>query len=173
MTGARILLVEDEAPIRRFLRIALEAKGYAVSEAATARDGIRLAALDGPAAMVLDLGLPDADGLAVLRAVRAWSAMPVLVLSVRADEAGKVAALAFANTQTAAAAAATVWMLIEWIHGGKPTILGFASGMVAGLVVITPCAGHVLPWSSIVIGALGGGVKFFLRGHVWDERMSG
>ena len=74
---------------------------------------------------------------------------------------GTVAALAFANTQTAAAAAATAWMFIEWIHGGKPTILGFASGMVAGLVVITPCAGHVLPWSSILIGGVGGGVCYF------------
>ncbi|MDB5297172.1 MAG: amt [Phycisphaerales bacterium] len=74
---------------------------------------------------------------------------------------GTVAALAFTNTQTAAAAAATAWMLIEWIHGGKPTILGFASGMVAGLVVITPCAGHVLPWSAMLIGAIGGGVCYF------------
>lgn len=75
--------------------------------------------------------------------------------------AGGVAALAFVNTQTAAAAAATIWMLVEWLHGGKPTILGFASGMVAGLVVITPCAGHVLPWHSIVIGGLGGVVCYF------------
>src|SRR5687767_8681804 len=67
-----------------------------------------------------------------------------------------ISALAFTNTQVAAAAAATAWMLIEWMHQGKPTILGFASGMVAGLVVITPCAGHVLPWSSIVIGGIGG-----------------
>jgi Amt family ammonium transporter len=73
---------------------------------------------------------------------------------------GTVAALAFVNTQTAAAAAATAWMFIEWIHGGKPTILGFASGMVAGLVVITPCAGHVLPWSAIIIGVIGGGVCY-------------
>ena len=75
--------------------------------------------------------------------------------------AGTVAALAFTNTQIAAAGAATAWMLVEWLHGGKPTILGFASGMVAGLVVITPCAGHVLPWSSILIGALGGGACYF------------
>jgi Amt family ammonium transporter len=74
--------------------------------------------------------------------------------------AGSVAALAFANTQVAAAAAATAWMLVEWIHTGKPTILGFASGMVAGLVVITPCAGHVLPWSSIIIGTIGGVVCY-------------
>jgi Amt family ammonium transporter len=75
--------------------------------------------------------------------------------------AGSVAALAFTNTQIAAAAAATAWMLAEWMHTGKPTILGFASGMVAGLVVITPCAGHVLPWASIIIGGVGGVVCFF------------
>ena len=75
--------------------------------------------------------------------------------------AGKVAALAFTNTQIAAAAAATSWMLVEWLVSGKPTILGFASGMVAGLVVITPCAGHVLPWSSILIGGVGGVVCFY------------
>jgi Amt family ammonium transporter len=75
--------------------------------------------------------------------------------------AGSVAALAFTNTQIAAAAAATAWMLVEWMHGGKPTILGFASGMVAGLVVITPCAGHVLPWHSIIIGGVGGAVCYF------------
>jgi two-component system, OmpR family, KDP operon response regulator KdpE len=93
MSGARILLVEDEAPIRRFLRIALEAEGHHVSEAATARDGIRLAALDSPAAVILDLGLPDMDGLEVLRELRRWSSVPVLILSVRAGEAGKVEAL--------------------------------------------------------------------------------
>jgi Amt family ammonium transporter len=75
--------------------------------------------------------------------------------------AGLVAALAFTNTQIAAAAAATVWMLVEWGYAGKPTILGFASGMVAGLVVITPCAGHVAPMSSIWIGGIGGAVCFF------------
>jgi Amt family ammonium transporter len=75
--------------------------------------------------------------------------------------AGKVAALAFTNTQIAAAAAATVWMLVEWMHAGKPTILGFASGMVAGLVVITPCAGHVSPPGSILIGGIGGVVCYF------------
>jgi Amt family ammonium transporter len=75
--------------------------------------------------------------------------------------AGAVAALAFTNTQIAAAAAATAWMFVEWMHGGKPTILGFASGMVAGLVVITPCAGHVLPWHSILIGGIGGTVCYF------------
>lgn len=90
--GARILIVDDEAPIRRFLRVALEAEGHTVSEAATARAGIERAALDSPAVIILDLGLPDADGISVLSAIRGWSAVPVLVLSVRGDEAGKVAA---------------------------------------------------------------------------------
>src|SRR5215213_799655 len=71
-----------------------------------------------------------------------------------------ISAMAFTNTQVAAAAAATTWMLVEWIHAGKPTILGFASGMVAGLVVITPCAGHVSPASAILIGILGGAVCY-------------
>lgn len=91
--AARILIVEDEAPIRRFLRVALETEGHVVSEAATARDGIALAAREAPAAIILDLGLPDADGISVLKTVREWSQVPVLVLSVRSDEAGKIAAL--------------------------------------------------------------------------------
>ncbi|MPL86088.1 KDP operon transcriptional regulatory protein KdpE [bioreactor metagenome] len=91
--AARILIVEDEAPIRRFLRVALETEGHLVSEAGTARDGIALAAREAPAAIILDLGLPDADGISVLKAVREWSQVPVLVLSVRSDEAGKIAAL--------------------------------------------------------------------------------
>ncbi|WP_096785902.1 response regulator [Rhodobacter sp. CZR27] len=90
---ARILIVDDEPSIRRFLRVALEAERHVVIEAATAREGIERAALDSPAAIVLDLGLPDRDGIEVLRAVREWSQVPVLVLSVRSDEAGKVAAL--------------------------------------------------------------------------------
>ena len=93
MQGARILIIDDETPIRRFLRVALEAEGHSVIEAATAREGIDKTALENPAAVILDLGLPDADGLSVLRAIREWSQVPVLVLSVRADEAGKVAAL--------------------------------------------------------------------------------
>ncbi len=90
---ARILIIDDEAPIRRFLRVALEAEGLAVIEAATAREGLSLAARETPALVVLDLGLPDADGLTVLRDLRGWSQVPVLILSVRDNEEGKVAAL--------------------------------------------------------------------------------
>lgn len=90
---ARILVIDDEAPIRRFLRIALEAEGYAVIEAASAREGTAATAREAPALVILDLGLPDADGITVLRDIRGWCQVPVLVLSVRSDEAGKVAAL--------------------------------------------------------------------------------
>jgi two-component system KDP operon response regulator KdpE len=93
MTAARILIIDDEAPIRRFLRVALEADGYGVIEAATARTGLAAAARETPSLVILDLGLPDADGLSVLHDLRAWSQVPVLILSVRADEAGKVEAL--------------------------------------------------------------------------------
>jgi two-component system, OmpR family, KDP operon response regulator KdpE len=89
----RILIVDDEAPIRRFLRIALEAHGYAVSEAETARRGLEAAALEGPDLIILDLGLPDQDGKAALAELRSWSETPVIVLSVRESEAEKVAAL--------------------------------------------------------------------------------
>jgi two-component system KDP operon response regulator KdpE len=93
VTAARILIIDDEAPIRRFLRVALEAEGFGVIEAATARDGLAMSARETPALVVLDLGLPDADGLSVVRDLRGWSQVPVLILSVRADEAGKVQAL--------------------------------------------------------------------------------
>jgi two-component system, OmpR family, KDP operon response regulator KdpE len=89
----RILVIDDEAPIRRFLRVPLEAEGHGVIEAGTAREGILAVARETPGLIILDLGLPDADGLSVLREIRGWSQVPVLVLSVRADEAGKVAAL--------------------------------------------------------------------------------
>lgn len=93
MTATRVLVIDDEAPIRRFLRVALEAEGYGVIEAATAHEGLAAAARETPALVVLDLGLPDANGLSVLRDLRGWSQVPVLILSVRADEAGKVEAL--------------------------------------------------------------------------------
>ena len=75
-------------------------------------------------------------------------------VAVEHPVAGFSAALAFATTQTAAASAALVWLLIEWSQTGKPTSVGMASGIVAGLVAITPAAGHVMPLSAMVIGAL-------------------
>ena len=75
-------------------------------------------------------------------------------VAVEFPVAGATAGLAFATTQTAAATAALAWMLLEWRHTGKPTSLGLASGIVAGLVAITPAAGHVRPLSAMVIGAV-------------------
>ena len=91
--GPSILLIDDEAQIRKFLRIALSAQGYRVLEAANGEDGLAQAALYNPDLVVLDLGLPDLDGQQVLRGLREWSQVPVLVLSVRASEGEKVLAL--------------------------------------------------------------------------------
>jgi two-component system KDP operon response regulator KdpE len=90
LAGTRILIVDDEPQIRRFLGIGLRAQGYDVVEAANGREGLERLATGGADLVVLDLGLPDLDGLEVLRELRAWSSVPVLVLSVRASEAEKV-----------------------------------------------------------------------------------
>jgi two-component system KDP operon response regulator KdpE len=90
LAGTRVLIVDDEPQIRRFLGIGLRAQGYEVVEAANGREGLERLATGGADLVVLDLGLPDLDGLEVLRELRAWSSVPVLVLSVRASEAEKV-----------------------------------------------------------------------------------
>ncbi len=74
--------------------------------------------------------------------------------------AGHVASVAFMATMLGAAGGAVGWVVIEWIHGGKPTALGVASGIVAGLVAITPAAGFVAPWAAIVIGAVSGAICY-------------
>lgn len=91
--SATLLVIDDEPQIRKFLRISLASQGYKVIEAATGAEGLAQAALSKPDLVVLDLGLPDMDGQQVLRELREWSAVPVLVLSVRASEAQKVDAL--------------------------------------------------------------------------------
>ncbi|BBL23055.1 MULTISPECIES: response regulator [Comamonas] len=89
----RILLIEDDASIRRFVRLALEDEGWQVFEAETAKRGLIEAASRQPDAVVLDLGLPDADGKTVIAELRGWSLLPILVLSAREREEEKVAAL--------------------------------------------------------------------------------
>jgi two-component system KDP operon response regulator KdpE len=87
------LIIDDEVQIRRLLRVALESENYQVDEAQTGQQGLVEIANRKPAIILLDLGLPDMEGLEVLKRLREWSEAPVLVLSVRDDEQGKVAAL--------------------------------------------------------------------------------
>jgi len=87
------LVIDDERPLRRLLRVLLEVQGYQVCEAETGDLGLQLAASRRPDVILLDLGLPDMDGLKVLKRLREWSRTPVLVLTVRDREADKVAAL--------------------------------------------------------------------------------
>jgi two-component system KDP operon response regulator KdpE len=93
VTEPRILLIEDDPAICRFLRVSLANNGYQLAEVATARDGVYQAASHPPDAIILDLGLPDGDGLDVLRRIRGWSTLPIIVLSARGQEKDKVAAL--------------------------------------------------------------------------------
>lgn len=90
---ATVLVVEDELPIRRFLRPAIEAAGWRLVEAETAAAGILEATQARPDVIILDLGLPDIDGIEVVRRVREWSAMPIIILSARGQESDKIAAL--------------------------------------------------------------------------------
>jgi len=92
-SGATILVIEDELEIRRFLRTSLTAEGYRVVEATSARRGVIDTASHKPDLVILDLGLPDFDGIEVIAKIREWSALPVIVLSARIDERAKIAAL--------------------------------------------------------------------------------
>jgi two-component system KDP operon response regulator KdpE len=91
--GQVALVIDDEVQIRRLLRLTLEAHGYRVFEAATGQDGLVEAAQRRPEIVLLDLGLPDMDGVTVLKRLREWSRVPVVVLSVREREDDKIAAL--------------------------------------------------------------------------------
>ncbi len=91
--GLRILVVDDEQSIRRYLKAALNALGNTVIEASCGVDAIRAAALERPDVVILDLGLPDIDGVEVTNRLREWADMPIIVLSVREQENDKIAAL--------------------------------------------------------------------------------
>lgn len=90
---ARVLVVDDERPIRRFLRVALGSAGYAVVEADSVRSALEQAAATRPDLVILDLGLPDGDGVDVIRRLREWTEIPIIVLSVRGQESDKIQAL--------------------------------------------------------------------------------
>lgn len=91
--GLRVLVVDDEIAIRRFLRVALNGQGFIVSEAANGQQALQALTVERPDLVILDLGLPDIEGVEVTRLLREWSQVPVIILSVRDQEAEKVAAL--------------------------------------------------------------------------------
>lgn len=93
MSADRILVVDDEPQIQRFLKPALEAAGYDVIEAMTGAEALRAAAIAAPALIILDLGLPDIDGTEVISRLRGWSQVPIIILSARDQETEKIAAL--------------------------------------------------------------------------------
>lgn len=88
-----ILIIEDEPPLRKFLRVTLDAQGYRVVEAERGEEGLRHAAMSRPDLVVLDLGLPDIDGVEVIKRLREWSAIPIVVVTARGKEQDKVVAL--------------------------------------------------------------------------------
>jgi len=91
--GPRILIIDDETQIRRFLRVTLTSHGYAVKDVGTGKEGLDAIAMFSPDLVILDLGLPDLDGLEVVRQLREWSKVPVIILSVKEQEADKITAL--------------------------------------------------------------------------------
>src|SRR5512135_1983002 len=92
-TGQRALIVDDELSIRRYLKAALMAQGFAIAEAANAQEALNAAVAFHPDIIILDLGLPDTDGIEVTRRLREWSQTPIIILSVREGEGDKIAAL--------------------------------------------------------------------------------
>ncbi len=88
-----VLIIEDEVPIRRFLKAALEGQGFKWLEAATGHQGLAMAASHNPDIILLDLGLPDMDGLEVIRGIRDWARTPIIIISARGRDADKVDAL--------------------------------------------------------------------------------
>ena len=92
-TNQRILVVDDEAPIRRYLRAALSAQGFKVYESASGEEALQAVLSHRPDIIILDLGLPDIDGIEVTRRLREWSQTPIIILSVREAEQDKIAAL--------------------------------------------------------------------------------
>jgi len=93
LTNQRVLVVDDETSIRRYLRAALGAQGLTVYESATGLEAINAVLAHRPDIIILDLGLPDIDGIEVTRRLREWSQIPIIILSVREDEQDKIAAL--------------------------------------------------------------------------------
>ena len=93
MSKAKVLIIDDEEAIRRFLRLALTSQDYGITEAASGQEGLSKALIDKPDILILDLGLPDIDGVEVVHRLREWTKTPIIILSVRGSESDKIAAL--------------------------------------------------------------------------------
>jgi two-component system KDP operon response regulator KdpE len=93
MTALKVLVIDDEEAIRRFLRVALSSQGYVIFEAATGAEGLSSVATQKPDVVILDLGLPDMDGVEVTKLLREWTQIPIIILSVKGSEKDKIAAL--------------------------------------------------------------------------------
>jgi two-component system KDP operon response regulator KdpE len=93
MSSERVLIIDDEEPIRHFLRVALSGQLYEISEAASGKEGLIAARDEKPDVIILDLGLPDIDGVEVTRLIREWTQTPIIILSVRGSENDKISAL--------------------------------------------------------------------------------
>jgi two-component system, OmpR family, KDP operon response regulator KdpE len=93
LAGLRVLVVDDERAIRRYLHAALNAQGIEVIEASGGEEALRLVAVNRPDVIILDLGLPDLDGVEVTRRLREWTEIPIVILSVREQESDKITAL--------------------------------------------------------------------------------
>jgi two-component system KDP operon response regulator KdpE len=91
--GPKVLVVDDEPQIRRFLRASLQSHDYVVLEAENGKEALRVCTVQKPDLLILDLGLPDMDGLDVIKNVREWSTIPIIVLSIRSDDTDKIEAL--------------------------------------------------------------------------------
>jgi two-component system, OmpR family, KDP operon response regulator KdpE len=91
--GARVLIIDDEVQIRRMLKANLSAYGYEVAEAASGHEGLNQTAIFHPDIVILDLGLPDMDGLEVVKSLREWTQVPIIILSVREEDKDKIKAL--------------------------------------------------------------------------------
>lgn len=91
--GPRVLVVDDEPQIRRFLRASLQSHDYTVLEAENGKEAVKACTTQKPDLLILDLGLPDMDGMDVIKLVREWSEVPIIVLSIRSDDADKIEAL--------------------------------------------------------------------------------
>ncbi|KUO69962.1 MAG: two-component system response regulator [Desulfosporosinus sp. BRH_c37] len=91
--GQRILIIDDEKQIRRFLRVTLTSHGYVVKDVRTGNEGLDAVAMFSPDLVILDLGLPDIDGLVVVRQLREWTKVPIIILSVKEQETDKITAL--------------------------------------------------------------------------------